>query len=143
MKQIEILQKCLEMIKETNPSPDTTLLDWVRTIMFAHTRGYLYTTKDTDSFVLAYRIPEWKEEYGKEMPAQEGGHKLYVSMAVSRSQSKLSLLKMLKDYMKLNNIDELIYHKRSNDKDLVRINLRRKNGKVESSRYSATATVPA
>jgi len=133
VNQLTLLTKCMRMIREKNINPETPLYQWPKILLFAHARGYLYTNHDASAFVIAYRIPEWKEEYGDEMPAQEGGKILYVSMAVSESDNMLVLLKMLRDYMKLENVEELIFHRRGNNFDLARYNLRRKREQVKST----------
>lgn len=142
MRQIDLLVKCLKMIKDKKVSPDTNMEDWVRILLFAHTRGYLYTTSDASAFVIAYRIPEWKEEYGNVMPAQEGGDVLYVSMAVSESENMLVLLKMLKQYLKENKITQVVFHARNNDHDF-RIYNRRNNGEEKVTGHSGTTAISA
>lgn len=104
--------------------PDTPRSKFIKQLLWAHSKGYLYTTANEDAYVLAYRIKEWDEKWGNEMPESEDGDILYCAMAVSVSKSKLGLLKMLRAYCKENDIKELIYYKRNSEKDFKRIKVR-------------------
>lgn len=130
-KQVELLIKCMEMIKNSKVCPQTPINEWPRILMFAHARGYLYTNKDGDAFALVFRIPEWNEVWTHTMPDKESGNKAYVVFAVSDSKDKLVLTRMFKDYVRLNNIEEMIYYRRNSDTDLKRIVTRRSHVEVK------------
>lgn len=130
-KQVELLIKCMEMIKNSKVCPQTPINEWPRILMFAHARGYLYTNKDGDAFSLVFRIPEWSEVWTHTMPDKESGNKAYVVFAVSDSKDKLVLTRMFKDYVRLNNIEEMIYYRRNSDTDLKRIVTRRSHVEVK------------
>ena len=119
----QLIAKCLKMVIEKKVCPETTSSDWVRILLYAHSKGYLYTNKDASAFVLCYRIPEWREEYGNVMPEVETGEVLYVSFSVSESNDKLSLLRMLKSY---SGIKQAVWHRRGDDNDLAIYNIRKK-----------------
>ncbi len=130
-KQVELLIKCMEMIKNSKVCPQTPINEWPRILMFAHSRGYLYTNKDGDAFALVFRIHEWSERWTHTMPDKESGNKAYVVFAVSDSKDKLVLTRMFKDYVRLNNIEEMIYYRRNSDTDLKRIVTRRSHVEVK------------
>lgn len=128
-----LLTKCLHLIRKYSVCPETTLVEWPRILSFAHDQGYLYVNRDASTFCMAYRIPEWKEEYSDELPAQEGGDILYCAFAVSESDRRVNLLKMLKDYLKENDISELIYYRNNSNSNLKRFNIRKNNVEAKSS----------
>lgn len=121
MTQIELIAKCMKLIIQHKVCPQTPVHYWPKVLLFAHTRGYLFTNKDASAFALVYRIPEWDEKWGNTMPDKESGNKAYVAFAVSESKNKLELTRMFKDYVRINNIEEMIYHRRNSDSDLKRI----------------------
>lgn len=106
--------------------PDTPRSQFIKQLLWAHNKGYLFTNKEEDAYVLAYRIPEWDKKWGNQMPDKEEGDILYCAMAVSVSKKKSGLLKILKAYCLENDVKELIYYKRNSDSDLKRIKLRSK-----------------
>ena len=120
-------EKVAEMIYRILVSgvcPDTPRPQFIKQLLWAHSRGYLFTNKEEDAYVLAYRIPEWDEKWGNTMPHEESGSILYCAMAVSISKKPISLLKMFRSYCLENEVTELIYYKRNSDKDIKRIKLR-------------------
>ena len=121
MNKLQLLLKCTGMVLKSGVCPDTKASDWPKLIMFAHSKGYLYVSKDADTFVCAYRIPADEDVYKNEMPVEESGDLLYVAWAVSESNSRTNLLKMLKQYRKENNVKEIIYYKRNSNTNLKRI----------------------
>ncbi|MBX4189778.1 hypothetical protein KW791_00550 [Candidatus Parcubacteria bacterium] len=136
LKKHELLQKCLKLILNSKICPLTSKGDWPRILLFAHLRGYLYTNKDASVFVMAYRIPRWEKKWSDVMPEQESGETLYVAFAVSEGKRKISLLKILRQYLKKNEIEEIIYYKRNSDTDFKRIDLRRNHVKTNSAQSS-------
>lgn len=121
----------MQMVKRSGVCPKTAPEDWPRILMFAHSRGYLYTNKDASAFALVYRIPEWNEKWPDIMPERESGDKAYCVFAVSESQDKLSLLRMFRGFMRLHNVKTMYYHRRGSDTDLKVIDLGRNYGKVK------------
>lgn len=116
------------MVVKSKVCPETSLREWAKIILQAHTKGYLYVMFEKGkpySVSCAYRIPTWDEKFTKEMPHTEDGNILYVAWAVSESPNKTNLLKMLREYRKIfPKVKELIYYKRNSDTDLKRIKLK-------------------
>jgi hypothetical protein len=99
-------------------------------LLFAHSHGYLYTNRDGSAFAMVYRIPSWDEKWSRCMPEKESGNKAYVVFAVSESKDRMSIFRMFKNYIRLHNIEEMIWYRRNSDTDLKRIVTRRNHVKV-------------
>lgn len=121
LKQIEILTKVMQLVISSKVCPDTNPKDWAKIILQAHNKGYLYIWHDGDDITAcacAYRIPSWDEKYKDEMPVKETGKTLYVAWLVSEKRDPLTLMKMLREYKKFNEIEEIVYYRRNSDKDI-------------------------
>lgn len=126
----EVKVKVAKMISNillTGVCPNTPRSVFARNLLWAHNKGYLFTNKNEDVYILAYRIPEWEEKWSKQMPEEEKGSVLYCAMAVSISKNPICLLKILRDYCEENEVKELIYYKRNSDSDFKRIPIRSKS----------------
>lgn len=121
-EQKEILTDILELVVNCKVCPETPIHEWPNIILQAHNRGYLYIKLGEDgveSAVMAYRIPIYEEHASNYMPKKEFGNKLYVAWACSESKNMLTLLKMLRGYLKLFPlVDEVYYHHRGSNTDL-------------------------
>lgn len=124
MNKLQLLLKCTGMVLKSGVCPETPVADWPKLIMFAHSKGYLYVSKDTESFVCAYRIPEFTDNVVKEMPEKESGDILFIAWAASNSTKKTSLLRMLRSYLKENQIKEIIYLRQDRNGELKRIQIK-------------------
>ena len=121
MKQIELLTQVMSLIINSGVCPETKPAEWAKLIMWAHTRGFLYVTIEKDqvkTVACAYRIPYWHKNFTEEMPEKDYGSILYIAWCVSKSDSMLELLKMLRSYLSTNHITEIIYYKRNSSTDL-------------------------
>lgn len=119
LKNKRILTKCMEMVVHSGVCPKTVPSEWVRVLLYAHTKGYLFTNADATTFVCAYRIPYWDEKFSRKMPVKDYGNKLFVSFVVSTDDDPKRLLRMLRNYLFLNqDIAEIIYYRRNNPNDL-------------------------
>lgn len=124
MSQIDLLKKCLKMVIDSNVCPETPKNIWPLVLMFAHIKGYLYTNKDASAFACGFCVPNWDEKYITLMPSKEEGKIGYVTFAVSESKNKFDLLKMLKSFKRLHDLDEVIYYRRNNEHDFKRMRLK-------------------
>lgn len=125
-KQQLLLMKCANMVKRSEVCPDSSYKEMLDVIHYSHNKGYLYTTKDANTFICGYRIPEINEKWKNTIPEKEQGTIFYVNFAVSENPDWMVLLKMLREYLKSNtDVKELCYFRRNNDKDFKRIILRR------------------
>ena len=121
-EQKEMLTDILELVVNCGVCPETPIQDWPNIILQAHNRGYLYVKLGDDgveSAVMAYRIPFYEEQFSDHIPNKEHGNKLYVAWACSESGNMLTLLKMLRGYLKLFPlVVEIYYHRRGSNTDL-------------------------
>ncbi len=125
MQQL-LLMKCANMVKRSEVCPDSTHEEMLNVIQFSHDKGYLYTTKQANTFICGYRIPEISEKWKNTIPQEEKGEIFYVNFLVSEEPNKWVLLRMLREYLKKNtDVKELCYFRRNNDKDFKRIVIRR------------------
>lgn len=129
MTQHQFLGKILHLVTSSGVCPETTLKEWLKIIPFAHEKGYLWTRMDGEEptvAVLCYRMPEWKEEYANVMPEKEEGNILYIGFAVSKCNSSSSLLRMLRAYIYLHEIDDIYYYKGNSCTNLKHFRLNKK-----------------
>lgn len=117
-QQTRLMMKCIRMALKSNICPDTDRLDLIHQIYYAHKKGYLYSNREGDLFALAYKIPEWKEEYSDVMPEEEQGDILYCGWAVSEGKNNTNLLKLFRG---VPDVKELIYYKRGSNTNLKRL----------------------
>jgi hypothetical protein len=120
MSQMELLGRVMMLVIQSGVCPETPKHRWTKIILDAHRLGYLYVNADLTSAVLAYRIPSWDERWTTEIPAKENGDILYIAWAVSSSNNRVGLLKMLRSYLKENSVYEIIYNRHSQNDALRR-----------------------
>lgn len=121
ISQAQLISKCIKMAIESNVCPDTDRMDLIDQIFWAHKKGYLYTNREASAFALAYKIPEWKEEYSDVMPEEEQGNILYCGWAVSEGKRRTDLLKLFRG---VPDVKELIYYKRGSNTNLKRLKVK-------------------
>jgi len=116
-----MLGHVMMLVIQSGVCPETDKRMWPKIILDAHRKGYLYTNQDMTTAVLAYRVPKWEPHWQDEMPLIESGDILVIGWAVSRNHNRLGLLKMLRSYLKENEVREIVYYKGSPSDDLRRI----------------------
>jgi hypothetical protein len=109
----------MKLVIDSKVCPETDAKEWAKIILYAHTKGYLYMTPDQETIVCAYRSDS--ETHSDEMPMNEHGRHLHVVWAASNSKDKLGLLKLLKSYIKFNEVDDITYYRRNSETDFKRI----------------------
>ena len=126
-KQIDLLFKCMKMILESNVLKDVTPSEWVRRLMYFHTKGWLYCSFNGDEVETVgaiYRVPEFNEN-DLVYPEEEKGHIGYIPFFVSKAKSIFKARKLLKAYTdKTPEVTEIVYYKRN--KDLRRFKIHNK-----------------
>lgn len=121
-----LLAKCFHMACNSNVCPDSPRSEMARVIEYSHDRGYLFTNRQANAFVCAYRIPELSDKWKTTIPEVESGEIVYVNFAVSEEPNRWTLLRMLRDYVKSNpDVKEVCYFRRNSDTDFKRIIVRR------------------
>ena len=119
MSQKELLVKIMNMVINSGVCPETNEKEWAKLILYAHTRGFLYTTPDLKTVVCAYRSKS--DTHETEMPIVEEGEHLHVVWAASESSDKNSLLKLMRLYLKSNMVKDISYYRRNNDNDFKKL----------------------
>lgn len=116
------------MVIRSGVCPETDEKEWAKLILYAHTRGFLYTSPDKQTVVCAYRSNS--DTHQKEMPKFEDGKHLHVVWTASESTDKNSLLKLMRSYLKDNqDIEDISYFRRNSDTDFKKLKLKgRHNG---------------
>ena len=133
VKEYLIIKRVLHLyneIKKNNVvdlSP-TRLLEYT---ILAHVNGWLYTNSDMKTIVCAYRTNDCEVDKVEEV---EDGKILFVYFAISKSEDKMALKKMLTEYLKQNKgITEIFFEYK--DKDQKR---RYKINEVENGKEKRT-----
>lgn len=122
--QKELLVRIMQIVVRSGVCPDTDEKEWAKLILFSHTRGFLYINPDKTTAVCAYRSDS--DKHLDEMPMIENGKHLHVVWAASESNDQNSLLKLMRSYLKENkDIEDISYHRRNNDKDFKKLNVRK------------------
>lgn len=114
------LGQLMMLVIQSGVCPETPRHHWPKIILDAHNKGYLYTNENLSSVVLAYRIPSWDERWSKEMPLEEHGDILYIAWAASSNPNRMGLLSMLRNYLKENEVSEIIYNRHAQNDALRR-----------------------
>lgn len=109
MSQKELLVKIMQIVINSGVCPETNEKEWAKLILYAHTRGFLYTTPDFKTVVCAYRSKS--DTHEPEMPFVEEGEHLHVVWAASESSDKNSLLKLMRAYLKSNKVKDITYRR--------------------------------
>lgn len=117
MSQKELLVRIMQMVINSGVCPETDEKEWAKLILYAHTRGFLYTTPDLKTVVCAYRSKS--DTHDSEMPFVEepDAEHLHVVWAASESNDQNSLLKLMRAYLKSHKVKDISYYRRNNDKD--------------------------
>ena len=143
--QFQFFLKIFNIVSTSGVCPDTTAQEWLKTLSYMHTKGWLFYGQEQGKIVTilgAYRIKEFDESKTDTMPIEEEGDILYIPFVVSYAKDKMILKKMLNDYAKLYpNIKEVIFYERNSDDKIKRFKIGEYNGKEEESRVTATTDV--
>lgn len=86
MTQKDLLVHIMQMVIRSKVCPETDEKEWAKLILYAHTRGFLYTTSDLKTVVCAYRSKS--DTHDTEMPFTEEGEHLHVVWAASESDGR-------------------------------------------------------
>lgn len=133
MTQKALLVKVMKLVIDSKVCPETDAKEWAKLILYAHTKGFLYLSDDMKTVVCAYRSDE--EDLSEEMPIREGGKHLHCIWAASESVNTLSLLKMMKSYLKQNKgIEKVIYYRRNSNTDKKVLNVSCRGGRASYDR---------
>lgn len=122
MTQKELLVSIMQMVVKSGVCPETDEREWAKLILYAHTRGFLYTSPDHKTVVCAYRSNS--DTHKTEMPLFEDGEHLHVVWAASESDDKNSLLKLMRMYLKDNKVKDITYYRRNSDTDFKKLNVK-------------------
>lgn len=120
--QKDLLVRIMQMVIRSGVCPDTDEKEWAKLILYAHSKGFLYTTPDCKTVVCAYRSSS--DTHQKEMPLFEEGEHLHVVWTVSESDDKNSLLKLMRMYLKGNKVKDISYYRRNSDNDFKKLNVK-------------------
>ena len=141
------LIKIYGMVLKSKVCPESTPDEWLKTLSYMHDQGWLYYHYEDGkpSVVIgAYRIKEFTEDVTDVMPTKEEGNILYVSFAVSHSNDRNVLKKMLGAYIKEHpDLEEIILYERNSDEKLKRIKLRGNHEQEKDTRVATSADVPS
>lgn len=135
-QQIRYLLNATKLIIDSGvcPESDRDFRSWWEVVKFAHTHGYLYLgfqESVVDLAVICYRIKEFNDKTGLELPETEEGDIAYVPVAASKSNDKLKLYNLLKFYKTTNPVRQIAYHYRGDINDLRVHELRSNHGITE------------
>ena len=148
MNQAELIFKVYVLVNQLGVCPKTKPADWVKTLLYLHSKGWLWVNADDKGEVLMaaamYRIPEVKPEYTDKLPEKEEGKILYVPFFVSVSKDVKRANKVFKTYLKRSiDIDAIAFYERGDDTKLKMF--KRKgvsHGKVKVAESTADSNVP-
>lgn len=130
MKQHELLLKCFKMIKDSGVCPENSITDWVKSLLYLHTKGWLYTGFENEEPVMVaamYRIQEFNKDKINTYPDKEEGKILYIPFFTSIAKDKNMANRLFKQYLKQQDIDEIIFYERNSDDKLKRFKRRKEN----------------
>lgn len=132
MTQAELIFKIYLLVAQSGVCPQTPPSEWVKTLLYLHSKGWLWAKVDKDNNVEMaagmYRIPSLDDTYTNTMPEKEEGKILYIPFFVSRSTDPKEAKKILNKYLKTHDeIDEIAFYERGDDTKLKRFT--RKQGK--------------
>lgn len=123
--QKELLVHLMQMVVKSGVCPETDEKEWAKIILFAHTRGFLYTNPEKTTVVCAYRSNS--DTHSHEMPMVEDGKHLHVVWAASESDDPSALLKLLRAYLKTNDVEDITYFRRNSDTDFKKLKVKGKH----------------
>ncbi len=139
MTQSEMLLSVLQLILRSGVCPETKPNEWLRTLLYMHTRGFLYVGLENDKIAVvvgAYRIPDITDNYTDRVPDTDRGSILYIPFMASFAEDKLLPKRMLSEYLdKYPEVTEIAFYERNSDEKFKRI--ARKNYVEEESACSA------
>lgn len=141
MTQSELIFKSLFLIKKTGIRSDMTPSDWLKTLLYLHSKGWLYVLIDGGrvvAVIAAYRVPEINDKVLTDLPLNEEGKILFVSFAVAEKGYKTYAMRKVKGHIKnIQDFDEIAYERLNGD--IIR---RGRNGeRIKQSKFTADSDV--
>lgn len=133
LNQLKRLMEITHLVMKSGVCPESPrkFSEWFSLIREAHRLGYLYVGFCDDAIdlaVIAYRVSELNDKTGDDLPKEESGNILYVSIASSISKDRLKMTRLLRVYLEDNpSVEEIAYH---NHGKLKRFHLRSRYGQT-------------
>jgi len=130
--QGQILAQAFLILKESNIYPNAKPSDWLKVLLYMHTKGWLYIGFEKEKMAMVagmYRIKKFDKENIKILPKKEEGNVLYIPFFASSAEDKLLPRKLLQRYLsKHKDIKKITFY--ANEKERIFNRLKeRKNGK--------------
>lgn len=135
MTQSELLLKALNLVVKSGLWPETTPGEWIKILLYLHTRGWLYFIPENNDLavvIAGYRVPEVGRTTHRALPTKEEGKIFYVPFMVSIAKDKREIAKVIRRYMRAHadEIEEVALETTRNGKDHLK---RFKNRGVKSN----------
>jgi hypothetical protein len=148
MTQAELLFKIYVLIAQSGVCPETKPYEWVKTLLYLHSKGWLWSVVDKDNNVemaaAMYRVPSLDKKYTDVLPEKEEGNILYIPFFVSVSKDTKKAQKVFKKYLKRSvDIETIAFFERGDDTKLKMFNRKkgRKHGRKEITGVTSDTNV--
>lgn len=103
-RQLRLLRQSAMMFARNKVANEPSVFRWMKIVFFAHNHGYLYCGFDKNGDVnvacIAYRVVHVERSDRDTIPELEEGNTIYVHSAVSRSNDRMGLFRLMKWYLR-------------------------------------------
>ena len=123
-QQIKYLVSAAMLLASKKACNEPSFIKWWEIVKACHKVGYLYVATEGNAVataLIAYRIPELKEDSGYDIPLKESGKTLFIQACASQGSDKFKLVKLMNWYRKANRgVTRFAYRRRGGNKIIVR-----------------------
>lgn len=116
-KLINILE-IYKFVLDSKVCPQTSSQEWLKIISFMYLNDLLWIITNNnkiEAVIGAYRLNEFDEIKANDIPSKNEGSILFIPFACSISNDLLVWRKLLKEYIKIHDINELVFCDYSKD----------------------------